>query len=97
MPWCHPLLLAIRDQTCLTLSLDCQHSCDSSGISGSGRISKKHVQNLSKHCTEATKKYQVALECLAKSRDEYASPTPILNGDLAPLNRKSKLHPKCDG
>ena len=60
-----------------------------------------HVQDLSKHRTDAAKKYHAALEKLAKSRDNDSySASPILNGDLVmctPLNRKSKLHPRWDG
>src|SRR5271154_1047892 len=60
-----------------------------------------HVQDLSKHRTEAAKKYHAALERLAKSRDDSAYfTTPIIHGDLvmrSPLNRKTKLHPKWDG
>ena len=60
-----------------------------------------HVQDLSKHRTDAAKKYHAALEQLAKSRDDdLYSASPILNGDLVmrtPLNRKSKLHPRWDG
>jgi hypothetical protein len=62
---------------------------------------RKHVQDLSKHRTDAAKKYHAALERLAKSRDNSAYfTTPIIHGDLvmrAPLNRKTKMHPKWDG
>jgi hypothetical protein len=59
-----------------------------------------HVEDLSKHRTDAAKKYHAALERLAKSRDDSYFATPIIHGDLvmrAPLNRKTKLHPKWDG
>jgi len=62
---------------------------------------KQHVQNLTKHRTDAARKYQAALERLTKSREDQSSPTsPILNGDLVmrlPLNRKSKLYPQWNG
>ena len=62
---------------------------------------RKHVQDLSKYRTDAAKKYQEALETLARTRDNSSSSdTPILTGDLVMrlhLNRKSKLHPKWDG
>ena len=50
---------------------------------------REHVQDLSKHRTDAAKKYLRALEHLAKSRDESYPEKPILTGDLvmrAPLN-----------
>ena len=61
---------------------------------------REHVQDLSKHRTEAAKNYQAALERLAKSRDDADPAKPIIIGDLVmrtPLNRKSKLHPRWDG
>ena len=62
---------------------------------------KRHIQNLSKYRSDATKKYQATLECLVSSREETSSPmAPILVGDLVmchPLNRKSKMHPKWEG
>ena len=62
---------------------------------------KRHVKNLSKHRSDAAKKYQDALERLSHSREETSSPdSHILIGDLVmrrPLNRKSKMHPKCEG
>ena len=59
-----------------------------------------HVQDLSKYRTDAAKKYHVALERLAKSRDDSYPANPIIVGDLVmriPLNRKLKLHPGWDG
>ena len=62
---------------------------------------RNQVQNLDKHRTEAAERYRVALEKLAKSRDNTAFLNePIMPGNLAmrePLNRKSKLHPRWDG
>ena len=62
---------------------------------------RHHVQDLSKHRTDAAKKYHTSLERLAKSTDDNSySATPIIFGDLvmrASLNRKSKLHPRWDG
>jgi hypothetical protein len=81
---------------------------ESSPVSESPQLSedgkkyrRKHVQDLSKHRTDAAKKYHAALERLAKSRDNSAYfTTPIISGDLvmrAPLNRKTKMHPNWDG
>jgi len=50
---------------------------------------RQHVQDLSKHRTDAAKKYHAALERLAKSRDDSYPENPILIGDLVtrtPLN-----------
>ena len=62
---------------------------------------RNRVQDLNKHCTEAANRYRVALEKLAKSRDDTAFLNdPIMPGDWVmrePLNRKSKLHPRWDG
>ena len=62
---------------------------------------REHIQDLSKHRTEAARKYHTALERLVKSRDDSAYlQSPILLGDLVmrtPLNRKSKMHPRWDG
>ena len=62
---------------------------------------RNRVQDLDKHRTEAANRYRVALEKLAKSRDDTAFLNdPIMPGDLVmrePLNRKSKLHPRWDG
>jgi hypothetical protein len=62
---------------------------------------RKHVQDLSKHRTEAAEKYQAGLWHVAEARDEYSgSASTIIPGDLVmrrPLNRKSKIHPKWDG
>ena len=62
---------------------------------------RKHVQDLSKHRTEAAERYQSGLRRLAESRDETSnSASSIIAGDLvmrAPINRKSKIHPKWDG
>jgi len=61
---------------------------------------RRHVQDLTKHRTEAAKKYHAALEALAKARDESYPGKPILTGDLVmrlPLNQKSKLHPRWEG
>ena len=61
---------------------------------------REHVQDLSKYRVDAAKKYQAALERLAKSRDDSYPASPIILGDLvmrSPLNRKSKLHPGWDG
>jgi len=61
---------------------------------------REHVQDLSKYRTDSAKKYQAALEHLAKSKDDSYLTTPIIIGDLVmrtPLNRKSKLHPRWDG
>lgn len=65
------------------------------------RDRKQQAQDLSKYRTAAAQKYQTALGQLATSRDDKAFlHGPIIPGDLvmrAPLNRKSKLHPKWDG
>jgi hypothetical protein len=62
---------------------------------------RKHVQDLSKYRVESATKYREALEKLTKSRDDSADlGSPISVGDLvmrAPLNRKTKLHPRWDG
>ena len=61
---------------------------------------RHYVQDLSKHRTDAAKKYHTALERLAISRDESYPEKPILTGDLVmrtPLNQKSKLHPRWEG
>ena len=59
------------------------------------------VKDLDKYRTEAAERYRVALEKLAKIRDDHAFVNdPILPGDLVmrePLNRRSKLHPRWDG
>ena len=60
----------------------------------------QHVQDLSKHRTDATKESHMALEGLANSQDELYLGKPILTSDLvlhAPFNRKSKLHPSWNG
>src|SRR5579859_4055106 len=62
---------------------------------------RTYVQDLSKHRTDAGKKYREALEKLVLNRDESAfAKDPIMPGDLVMrslLSRKSKLHPRWDG
>ena len=69
-------------------------------IAEAAEYGREHIQDLSKHRTDAANKYRAALERLARSQDDSYSTSPILPGDLVmrtPLNRKSKLHPQWDG